>query len=456
MPHSVMSLPSADRFDVFAPGHLGELTGVLPPEMVDAALESAGGKEHRLRRLPSRVVVYLLLAGALFTGHGWQQVWSRLTAGLEITARTPAKSALTAAMRRVGPRPLRELFRLFSGPGLTSAPRMVRFAGRMVVAIDGTQIPIADTEANRVVFPKPRGGPNGEAGYPMIRLVALVATGTRSVIEATFGSDHVGELTYARTLLEALRPGMLLLGDRNFATYKLFAQVAAAGADLLIRGKTGSGAMRLPARRHLPDGSYHTHAGGVPVRVIDAVVAITTEAGTRTGHYRLITTLLDPAEAPAEHLVRLYHDRWEIETAYCELKSTILGGRVLRARYPSGIEQELWALLTAYQVLRTAMSDAILHRPAIDPDRLSFTTALRTARDQIVQAAGIITTSSVDLVGRIGAAILADLLPQRRTRTRPRVTKRAISKYRAKGRTVDRRTYPATLHTRILTPDPDG
>lgn len=441
--------------DVFCVGHLGELTQIVPPEMIDAALDAAGGKEQRLRRLPSRVVVYLLLAGALFSGQGWLQVWSRLTAGGSAPPARPSKSSLTQAMRRVGPGPLRELFTLLAGPGVTGVQQGVRFAGRLVVAIDGTQIPVADTEANRVMFAKPRGGPNGQAGYPMIRLVALVATGTRGIIEAVFGTDQVGELSYADRLAGALRPGMLLLGDRNFATYKLFTRITHVGADFLIRAKSGNGAMKLPVTSRLQDGSYLATAGGVPVRVIDAAVTITTKAGSRTGRYRLITTLLDPNLAPAEQLVRLYHDRWEIETAYCELKSTILGGRVLRARYPSAVTQEVWALLTAYQVLRTAMTDAVLDRTDIDPDRLSFTTALHAARDQIIQTAGLIADVTIDLVGRIGAAVLADLMPDRRVRTRPRVIKRAISKYRAKGQDIDRRTYPATLQTTILTPDPD-
>nr|WP_241249769.1 IS4 family transposase [Agrococcus sp. KRD186] len=452
MSHSV----TTDSDGVFAPGHLGDLTRIVPPEMVDAALEAAGGKQQRLRRLPSRVVVYLLLAGALFAGQGWQRVWSRLTAGFPAPVARPAGSALTAAMRRVGPRPLRELFTLLAGPGLTRTQQVVRFAGRLVVAIDGTQIAVADTEANRVAFPKPRGGPNGEAGYPMIRLVALVATGTRTIIEAVFGTDQIGELSYADRLADALRPGMLLLGDRNFATYRLFTRIARTGADFLIRGKTGNGAMRLPVTRRFRDGSYLSVAAGLPVRVIEAAVTITTETGTRVSEYRLITTLLDPDAAPAQQLVRHYHDRWEIETTYCELKSTILGGRVLRSRYPAGVEQEVWALLTAYQALRTAMTDALLERTDIAPDRLSFTTALQAARDQIIQTAGSIAEASVDLVGRIGAAVLADPMPTRRVRTRSRVIKRAISKYRAKGREIDRRTYPATLHTRILTPGPDG
>lgn len=439
---------------VFAPGHLGELTRVIPFEMVDAVLATAGGTQRRIRRLPSRVVVYLLLAGALFAGQGWGQVWSRLTAGLGQPPAAPSGAAITGAMRRVGAAPLRELFDLLKGPAVTGAGQAVRCAGRLVVAIDGTQIAIPDTEANRAVFPKPRGGPNGEPGYPMLRLVTIVATGTRSLVEAVFGTDQTGELTYADRAVGALGAGMLLLADRNFATYRFFSQVTDTGADFLIRAKTNATAMKLPVLTRLPDRSYLSTARGVTVRVIDAAVTITTAEGTRTGHYRLVTTLLDPHEAPAGTLARLYHERWEIETAYCELKSGLLDGRVLRGRYPGAIAQEVWAILAAYQGLRTAMTDAMLHRPDTDPDRASFTIALHTARDQVIHAA--VTTHGTDLIGRIGTAIWNALLPPRRTRTRPRVIKRAISKYRAKTRQVDRRTRPATIATTILTPEPDA
>lgn len=440
----------------FAPvGHLGELTGIVPPEMVDAALE-AGGKEQRRRRLPSRVVVYLLLAGALFAEQGWQQVWSRLTSGLAAPIRRPSKSSITQAMRRVGPGPLRELFTLLAGPAPARSGQAVRFAGRLVLAIDGTQIPVADTDANQAAFPKPRPGPNGGAGCRFLRLVALLACGTRTIIEAAFGSDRVGELAYARQLTGALGPGMLLLEDRNFAAYQLFTDIAGAGADFLIRAKNGNGAMQLGSLGQLPDGSYLARARGLTVRVIDAQAAITTAAGTRTGDYRLTTTLTDPDEAPAQHLVRLYHERWEIESAYCELKSTILAGRMLRGKHPAAVTQEVWALLAAYQILRIAISDTALASPGIDPDRLSFTTALRTARDHVVQASHLITGTTINLVGRIGVAPLNEVMPARRTRTRQRVIKRAISKYQAKSRDTDRRTHPATLHTKILTSRPDG
>lgn len=440
--------------DVLTPGHLGELTHTVPPEMVDAALETTGGKEHRFRRLPSRVIIYLLLAGSLFADQGWAHVFSRLTSGMT-TMLQPAKSAITAAMRRVGPAPLRELFTLLSGWATSRTRPAVTFAGRLVVAIDGTQIPIPDTDVNRAVYPKPASGPNGPAGYPMVRLLALVTCGTRQVIDAVFGTDRVGEQTYATRLLPALQPRMLLLADRNFATYDLFKHIHATGADFLIRAKEGPTAMTLPVLAHLRDGSYLSHANGVKVRVVTATVTITSEKGTTTGNYRLVTTLLDPSQAPAPRLIELYHSRWEIETMYCELKSTILDSRVLRARHPAGIAQEIWAILAAYQALRITMTDAVGTREDLPCDRLSFTTALLEARDQIVHTSDHINATTIDLIGPIGAAVLAKVLPPRRIRTRARVVKRALSRYPAKGRDVDRRTYPATLRTEILTPPPD-
>ncbi|MDQ2637449.1 MAG: transposase, partial [Actinomycetota bacterium] len=154
---------------------------------------------------------------------------------------------------------------------------------------------------------------------------------------------------------------------------------------------------------------------------------------------------------PAAALIRLYHERWEIETAYLELKSSILGGRVLRARTPTGIDQEVHALLVTYQILRTAMTDATDSRPGLDPDRASFTTALNTARDQLTNAAGVIADTVIDLVGAIGRAVLAHLLPDRRIRVKTRMIKRSNSKYQARGSDIDRHSYKATVAIDIIT-----
>jgi hypothetical protein len=125
---------------------------------------------------------------------------------------------------------------------------------------------------------------------------------------------------------------------------------------------------------------------------------------------------------------------------------------VLRARTPTGIDQEIYALLVTYQLLRTAMTDATTTQPGTDPDRASFTIAWHAARDQLIQAANVIAGTVIDLAGTIGRHILAHLLPARRLRISPRIVKRAISKYQARGPRIDRASYKATIGIDILTP----
>ncbi|WP_338918887.1 IS4 family transposase [Streptomyces hygroscopicus subsp. hygroscopicus] len=429
---------------------MGELTRIVPFEMVDEVLAQTGAVQRRVRLVPARVTVYLLLAGALFTGLGYRQIFDRLCAGLAgLALIRPSGSALRQARQRLGPAPMKALFDLVRGPVATTAAAGW-WRGLRLVAVDGTLLSVPDSPANLAVFTRQRLG-NGISGYPQLRLAALVACGTRSVVGAVFGPAATGELEYARRLAVDLRAGMLLLGDRNFAAAALLNHWAATGADLLVRCKSGRS---LPAVARCRDGSTLARLGALTVRVIDAEVGIVTSRGTRTGHYRLLTTLTNPSTHPAGELVRLYHERWEIETAYAELKSTILGGRVLRARTPAGIEQEVWALLVAYQALRTAMTDATDSVPGTDPDRAGFTTALAAARDQLVLAAGIITGTVTDLVGAIGRHVLAHLLPARRIRTKDRIVKRAISKYNARGPAIDRTTYKATINITMLTSSP--
>ncbi|HEY0126617.1 MAG TPA: IS4 family transposase [Blastococcus sp.] len=409
----------------FAPGHLGELTQIVPFEMVDAVLAEAGAVQRRVRDLPSRVVVYLLLAGALFTECGYRQVWARMITGLDgLAVATPTAVALAAARRRIGPAPLAALFDLLRGPAAGPATRGVWWRGRLVTAIDGTQLCCPDTPANLAVYRK-GGSHHGGTGYPMVRLLALVACGTRTLLATAFGTTGRGEIGYATDLVPAMRAPMIVLADRNFAAADLIGQIADRGADLLIRVKSGR---RLPVCRRCADGSWLSRIGSVEVRVIRAQITITTTEGARSEAYQLVTTVLD-ADCPATEIINLYHQRWEIETAYCELKQSIGGGRVLRARTPAGLEQEIYARLIVYQALRIAIADAALATPDVDPDRGSFTVALRAARDQLIKAAGVIAGTTIDLVGVIGRQVLDGLLPSRRCRTTPRVVKRAISTY---------------------------
>jgi hypothetical protein len=207
----------------------------------------------------------------------------------------PAASAMTQARRRLGLAPLRELFFLLRGP----APGGARWRGLLVFAIDGTIMTVADSEANLAVYSKQPGAKNGASGYPMLRLMVLVSCGTRTVIDVVFSPVSKGETTYAPALLASLHAGMILLADRNFGAGFLAAQIAGTKADFLIRVRAGYGAPGLPVLDRFPDGSWLSRFGGIPVRVIDAQVTVTTSAGHATAGCRLVTTLLDPARYPA-------------------------------------------------------------------------------------------------------------------------------------------------------------
>jgi hypothetical protein len=436
---------------VFAPGHLGELTRIIPFEMVDAVLGDCGAMQRRVRKLPARVVVYLLLAAALFEPIGYPAVWRKLTSALDGAGVAPVTAgALWQARTRLGPAPLRALFDLLRGPAAAPRTSGSWWRGLLVCAIDGTTLDVPDTAGHRACLSK-QDNQYATAGYPQIRLVALVACGTRAIIDAAFGPATDGEPAYAARLLRSAHRGMIVLLDRGLSSNALLAAVTGAHADFLARL---SASRKPPVLRRLPDGSFVSVLGGTHVRIIECQITIATTAGAQTGAYRLATTLLDHRQHPAFELVKLYHQRWEIESAYFEIKKTMLGRRVLRARTLPGATQEIYALLTVYQALRIAITDTTLTAPGTDPDRASFTIALQAARDQVIQAAGVIAAETIDLAGAIGHRILAGLLPARRLRLSPRAVKRPLSRYAYKSLRVDRRTYNATISIDILTNPP--
>jgi transposase IS4-like protein/DDE family transposase len=443
---------------VFAPGHLGELTQLAPFELVDDILVRTGAVQRRLRALPSRVGVYFVLALGLFPERGYARVWAELTAELDgldgLTVAAPSEKALRDLRRRLGPAPLKALFEVLAGPLAWPYAPGVRFAGLRTVAFDGcSSIRVPDTARNRA-WPGRIRHKAGWAGYPLLHLMALAETGTRGLLGAVIGCAADGdEPALARQLLHLLGPGMLVLADRAFDTNGFLAAVAGTGADFLVRAR----ATRSPrVLQVLPDGSYLAELAGLQVRVIEAAVQVTGADGTRWGDsYRLITTLTDPGRFPAHRLVRLYHERWEIESAYYALRHTLLDGRVLRSGDRPGLEQETWALLALYQLLRMAMTDAAATRPGTDPDRASFTTALLAARRQLTTAQGIITPAAPH-PGITGRAVLATLLPARRPRYSARTVKAPATRYPA--RSGDPR--PATpqaitaIHITISAPAP--
>ncbi|MBW8698321.1 hypothetical protein MBT84_01910 [Streptomyces sp. MBT84] len=385
--------------------------------MVDEVLAECGAVQQRLRKLPARVVVYLLLAATLFEECGYPAVWRKLTAAFEaLPLPTVTATALWHARTRLGVRPMRGMFDLLRGPASAVRTAGARWAGLLVVAIDGTYLDVADDADVRARLGKGANQYTAASGYPQVLLVALVACGTRAVIDAVFGPHKPGEPVLGRRLLRSLHQGMVVLLDRDFATNAFLHTVAGTGADLLARL---SAVRKPPVLRRFDDGSFLSQIGTVQIRIIECEITIATTAGRHSGVYRLATTLLDHRRYPAFELIRLYHERWEVESAYFTVKQSMLGRRVLRARTLPGIAQEIYALLTVYQAIRIAIADATSTVPGTDPDRASFSIALHTARDQIVQTAGAIAGTTIDLVGTIGRAVLNQLMPARRLRVSP-------------------------------------
>jgi hypothetical protein len=439
---------------------LGELTQVIDPYLVDAVLAETGAREQRVRLLPARVVVYFVLALAFFERSSYTAVWGKLGAGLRgITPAVPAASSLSRARRRLGSAPLCRLFEVLSGPVATPVQHESFYRGLRVVAVDGTTLSIPDEPAVTWRYPK-HGGPVLEFGYPLLRLVALVECGTRALLGAAFGPDTTGELGYAGRLLGLLDDSMVLLADAYYDAHDFLQQVTQTRAAFLLR----STRKRRPAvRRALPDGSYLTTIqrgkykagtgyGRIEVRIVEARVTVTLADGTRrTELWRLMTSLLDAERYPAEELIALYHRRWQVETCYFSLKSTILDGRVLRSRTVPGIEQEVYALLTVYQALVRVASDLVAARPGLSAQRISITVLLNAAADQIVAARGIGPDEPVALIGVIGRTALTGLLPQgRRWRLKARVRKRN-SKYTFTADKHPRKAQAYTLHIEMIT-----
>ncbi|MER6409501.1 IS4 family transposase [Streptomyces viridosporus] len=440
--HVQSGMPAGGR-SAFAAGHLGELTRIITPHLVDEALAATRRVQKRVRKLPSRVVVYFVLAMTLFPGCGYAGVWASMTAGLRSRAIEPSAAALRAARRRVGVEPFALLFTRLRGPVATPATAGAFWRGLRLVAWDATTVEAADTADNVAVFKRHRSG-HGPAGYPQVHLSALVECGTRALIDAAFGPRTGGEAGQVRALLPSLTEDMLLLADRGYDSYQLMREVADTGAHLLFRSKTRH---PVPVLQALPDGSglcflplpkhstrYHQWArnGGIPpqvhgllARVIEVTLTVTTDDGdTRTSSMRLLTTLLDARRYPAADLARLYHQRWEAETAFFALKATLRGpSQVLRSHHPVGVNQEIYAYLITYQALRITAGQAA-DTAGLDPDRLSFTVALHTLRHSVINA--------VCHAGSITAALLDPRRlhpPQRRARTSPRTVKRTLSPY---------------------------
>jgi len=385
---TVAELPPGARITDYI--SLGVITRTFPLSTIGPVLSNTGKASLRQRDLPAQVVVYYVIALALYMQSSYREVLRCLLEAVQwlrdpsAGMRVAGKSGISQARTRLGWEPLRQLHDELVKPVAVRSTRGAWYRSWRLVSLDGSTFDVADEKANEEAFSRP-GASRGESAYPQIRFVSLVENGTHVLFGSHMDGYRTGEITLAKSVLPALCKGMLCLADRNFFAFELWLQASVTGADLLWRMKKN---MRMACEKRLPDGSYLSHVypserdwrhktNGQPLRIIDYQLEGIEGAEPI---YRLATTILDPGKAPADELAALYHERWEIETAFDELKTHLRGARiVLRSKTPDLVRQEFYGLLMAHFAIRGLMHEAALKADE-DPDRLSFLHAVRVIR----------------------------------------------------------------------------
>lgn len=391
MPRTVAELPAGCRITDYI--SLGVLAKTFPLRKIQTILEKAGKASIRERELPAHVVVYYVIALALYMQSSYREVLRCLLEGAQWLAgptrriKVTGKSGISQARRRMGWEPIRQLHDAVVKPVATQQTNGAWYRNWRLVSLDGSTLDVADTEDNSTAFGKP-SGLRGPGGFPQVRFVSLVENGTHVLLASEMDGYKTSEHVLAKRVIPSLSAGMLCLADRLFSGYRLWEQARSTGADLLWRvGQT----FELAPHKRLPDGSYLSYLyattydrrrgrNGILVRVIEYRLEGVADAEPS---YRLITTILDHTQAPAQELAAVYHERWEIETALDELKTHLRGSKiVLRSKMPDLVRQEFYGLMMAHFAIRSLMHDAAL-RAHVDPDRLSFLHAVRVARRKL-------------------------------------------------------------------------
>jgi Insertion element 4 transposase N-terminal/Transposase DDE domain len=397
MARTVASLPAGSRITDYI--SLGVIAKFFPREKVDAALDQTGRASERERDLPAHVVVYYVIALALYMRSSYREVLRCLLEGVQwlmdpsAAVKVAGKSGISQARSRLGAEPMQALYGAVVAPIATEQTKGAWFRQWRLVSLDGSTLDVADTADNNKAFGRP-GSRRGKSAFPKIRFVALLENGTHVLWAARMDKYKTDELTLAEEVVPALQKGMLCMADRLFPSYRLWQRAAQTGADLLWRVKKN---VRLDVDQRLPDGSYlsriyptsadrRKQRKAIVVRVIEYRLDNVPNAEPL---YRLVTTILDHKLAPAKELAALYHERWEIETTLDELKTHLRGAQiVLRSKTPELVRQEFLGLLLAHFAIRGLMHEAAL-RAGEDPDCLSFIHSVRVVQRRMARFVAI-------------------------------------------------------------------
>jgi hypothetical protein len=397
MARTLAELPAGSRITDYI--SLGVIAKFFPVEKIHAVLEETHRASVRERDLPAHVVVYYVIALALYMRSSYREVLRCLLEGVQwlldpsAKVKVAGKSGISQARSRLGVEPVKKLYDTVVTPIAGKQTKGAWFRQWRLVSLDGSTLDVADTMENDEAFGRP-GASRGASAFPKIRFVALLENGTHVLWAAPMDPYATDELTLAEKVIPSLRPGMLCMADRFFPSYKLWRMAAKTGADQLWRTRHNA---RLDVEKRLPDGSYLSQIyastsdrrngrNGIIVRVIDYRLKDVAEAEPL---YRLITTILDPQQAPAKELAALYHERWEIETTLDELKTHLRGAQiVLRSKTPELVRQEFFGLMMAHFAVRGLMHEAALKADE-DPDRLSFLHSVRVVQRRIARYVAI-------------------------------------------------------------------
>jgi hypothetical protein len=418
---------------------LEALESAVPYSTLQAIVRSHGLQRQRKRKLSAEMGLLLVIAMNLLSYLSLAQVLHKLVQGLRYIwpgrGFLPAsKGAISQLRYEIGAKPIVDLFHQVCQP-MTQADTPGAFLfGLRLMAIDGTDETLADTPANVRTFGRHTSG-RGEAGYPQLKAVYLEEVGAHAVVDAGFWPIHTGERKGGYRLLRSVGKGMLIMWDTGFHSFAMVKQTLARKAHCL--GRLPAGVKLLPVRL-LPDGSRlvylirRDHSGRIQERILLRLIEYTVTDPALPGcgeRRRLITSLLDWRNCPALALAQAYHERWEIELTIDETDThQRLAFHPLRSQKPVGVIQELYGLLVAHYAVRKIMLDAAC-TAGLDPDRMSFTNALRLITETIPEFQQTAPHQHAALYQRLLEDIARFRLPPRKPRTNPRVVKRKMSNF---------------------------